>query len=155
MDQTIFAFVLNGLYALFVGFLASKPLNEVVQRTKDDTIGPSMLSSWRFWPFVHMVTYSPLMPLEFKVLWNDVAEIAWVTILSLIANGETTRARRKWSSQRTSESCQRSKSRWSRGWRRLRSPRRGLKPTGPEGSGAAFPDPRRRPPEGVWARPSQ
>lgn len=85
MDQTIFAFALNFLYAAFVGFLAAKPLGEVIERTKA-TVGPSMLSSWRFWPLVHIITYSPFMPVEFKVLWNDAAEIAWVAILSVIAN---------------------------------------------------------------------
>eukprot|EP00930_Biecheleria_cincta_P076683 TRINITY_DN63897_c0_g1_i1.p1 TRINITY_DN63897_c0_g1~~TRINITY_DN63897_c0_g1_i1.p1 ORF type:complete len:256 (-),score=49.83 TRINITY_DN63897_c0_g1_i1:37-750(-) len=85
LDQTVFAFILNFLYALFIGFLAAKPLGEVLERTKA-TVGPSMLSSWRFWPLVHIITYSPFMPVEFKVLWNDAAEIAWVAILSVIAN---------------------------------------------------------------------
>lgn len=87
VDQTAFALFLSAVYALFVGFLAAKPFDEVVQRAKD-TIPPSMVSSWRFWPLVHVITYSPFMPIEFKVLWNDVAEIAWVAILSVIANNE-------------------------------------------------------------------
>eukprot|EP00931_Biecheleriopsis_adriatica_P121680 TRINITY_DN96741_c0_g1_i1.p1 TRINITY_DN96741_c0_g1~~TRINITY_DN96741_c0_g1_i1.p1 ORF type:complete len:360 (-),score=64.46 TRINITY_DN96741_c0_g1_i1:12-1091(-) len=87
MDQTIFAVTLNTAYALMLGALAAKPLGEVLQRTWA-TLAPAMLSSWRFWPFVHLVTYSPFMPIEFKVLWNDIAEIVWVAILSVIANDE-------------------------------------------------------------------
>lgn len=87
VDQTAFALFLSAVYAVFVGFLAAKPMDEVMQRAKD-TIPPSMVSSWRFWPLVHVITYSPFMPVEFKVLWNDVAEIAWVAILSVIANNE-------------------------------------------------------------------
>jgi len=84
-DQTLFALFLATAYALFLGALAAKPLDQVLLRTKQ-TIAPAMFSSWRFWPFVHIITYSPFMPVEFKVLWNDVAEIAWVAILSVIAN---------------------------------------------------------------------
>jgi len=87
IDQTAFALFLSVFYALFVGFLSSKPLDQVLLRTKE-TVPPSMVSSWRFWPLVHIITYSPFMPIEFKVLWNDVAEIAWVAILSVIANDD-------------------------------------------------------------------
>lgn len=87
LDQTIFSGVLNIAYALMLGLLSGKPLNEVFRRARE-TLAPAMFSSWRFWPFVHLVTYSPFMPIDFKVLWNDVMEILWVAILSVIANDE-------------------------------------------------------------------
>merc|ERR1719502_1684242 len=58
LDQTLFAVVLNTAYALLLGFLAGKPLDDVFKRTQE-TLAPAMFSSWRFWPFVHLVTYSP------------------------------------------------------------------------------------------------
>ena len=45
---------------------------------------PSLISSWRFWPAVHVISYSPLIPFELKVLWIDTMEIFWVAILSVI-----------------------------------------------------------------------
>ena len=42
---------------------------------------PSLYSSWRFWPFVHALTYS-IVPLHLRVLWVDVVEVAWVAILA-------------------------------------------------------------------------
>ena len=47
-----------------------------------------MVSSWRFWPAVQLVSYSPLIPVDFKLLWIDTMEIAWVAYLSATVNGE-------------------------------------------------------------------
>ncbi|CAE7303988.1 Pxmp2 [Symbiodinium pilosum] len=91
MDQTLFSAILNAAYALLLGILAGNTLEASIAHVRK-TVPPAMFSSWRFWPFVHLVTYSPLMPIEFKVLWNDVAEVVWVAILSYIANVKTCKA---------------------------------------------------------------
>ena len=39
-----------------------------------------------FWPLVHLISYSPLIPVDLKVLWIDVMEIVWVAILSATVN---------------------------------------------------------------------
>ena len=41
-------------------------------------------ASLKFWPFVHLVTFSPLVPLELKPLWVDAVEVVWVAILSRV-----------------------------------------------------------------------
>ncbi|MEO1512543.1 MAG: hypothetical protein AAFU70_10745, partial [Planctomycetota bacterium] len=35
-----------------------------------------------------IVSYSPLVPVQYKLLWIDLMEIDWVAILSFIANDE-------------------------------------------------------------------
>jgi len=85
MDQTLFSATLNAAYALLLGILAGKTLEESMSHMRR-TVPPAMFSSWRFWPIVHLVTYSSFMPIQFKVLWNDIAEVVWVAILSYIAN---------------------------------------------------------------------
>lgn len=50
------------------------------------TLVPSVVASWRFWPFVHLLSYSPLIPEEYKLLWIDIMEIIWVAILSTTVN---------------------------------------------------------------------
>ncbi|CAE7648376.1 Pxmp2 [Symbiodinium sp. CCMP2456] len=87
MDQTLFSATLNAAYALLLGILAGKTLQESMSHMRR-TVPPAMFSSWRFWPIVHLVTYSSFMPIQFKVLWNDIAEVVWVAILSYIANVE-------------------------------------------------------------------
>lgn len=87
LDQSFFAVTLNTVFLLLLGSLGGKSSHEVLTRIRE-TLPLAMFSSWRFWPFVHLVTYSPSMPQEFKVLWNDAAEIVWVIILSVIAHDE-------------------------------------------------------------------
>ena len=50
------------------------------------TSWPALRSSWRFWPFVHCISFSHAVPIDLKLLWVDVMEIVWVTILSRVAN---------------------------------------------------------------------
>ncbi|KAH8080965.1 hypothetical protein JL720_8860 [Aureococcus anophagefferens] len=52
------------------------------------TSWPALRSSWRFWPFVHTISFSHLVPLDLKLLWVDAMEIVWVTILSKVANDD-------------------------------------------------------------------
>ena len=52
------------------------------------TSWPALRVSWRFWPFVHCISFSHLVPLDLKLLWVDVMEIVWVTILSKVANDD-------------------------------------------------------------------
>jgi len=87
LDQTAFALGFNTIYSYALGLLAQKPLPEVQQNVAN-TLLPSMVSSWKFWPIVHIVSYSPLVPVQYKLLWIDLMEIAWVAILSFIANDE-------------------------------------------------------------------
>ena len=35
---------------------------------------------------MHLISYSPLIPVDLKVLWIDVMEIVWVAILSATVN---------------------------------------------------------------------
>ena len=47
---------------------------------------PAMVSSWRFWPAVQLISYSPLVPVDLKLLWIDTMEIVWVAYLSATVN---------------------------------------------------------------------
>ena len=49
---------------------------------------PGMQVSLRFWPVVHTVTFSALIPSELKLLWVDACEIIWIAILSQVNNDE-------------------------------------------------------------------
>ena len=41
-------------------------------------------ASLRFWPFIHLLTFSPLIPIELKLLWVDAVEVVWIAILSRV-----------------------------------------------------------------------
>merc|ERR1711998_153242 len=86
-DQTVWSMYLNAVYSFFIGSLALRDPMEVWQDIKS-TSWPALRTSWRFWPFVHSISFSHAVPLDLKLLWVDVMEIVWVTLLSKVANDD-------------------------------------------------------------------
>jgi len=87
LDQTLFALLVNSVYALLLGFMEGKQPRDTLAKLHS-TLASSMLTSWRFWPMVHLLSFSPLIPINFKILWIDTMEIVWVALLSMITNDE-------------------------------------------------------------------
>jgi len=85
LDQTLFSALINLLYATCSGLLSSLTPSEAFARARQLLV-PAMVSSWRFWPVVQLVSYSPLIPVDLKLLWIDTMEILWVAYLSLTVN---------------------------------------------------------------------
>jgi len=83
--KTVWSLYLNAMYSFLIGTLAFRNPAEVWKDVKA-TSWPALRSSWRFWPFVHCISFSHAVPLDLKLLWVDVMEIVWVTILSRVAN---------------------------------------------------------------------
>lgn len=48
------------VYALFLGILAGTQFKLILSRVRE-TLPAAMWSSWRFWPFVHLVSDSELI----------------------------------------------------------------------------------------------
>lgn len=86
-DQTVWSIYLNAMYSFLIGALAFRPVGEIWRDVKA-TSWPALRTSWRFWPFVHTISFSHAVPLDLKLLWVDVMEIVWVTLLSKVANDD-------------------------------------------------------------------
>jgi len=86
-DQTVWSLYLNAVYSGLIGILAGRPLTEVWRDVRS-TSWPALRTSWRFWPFVHTVSFSHAIPLDLKLLWVDAMEVVWVTLLSKVANDD-------------------------------------------------------------------
>ena len=84
-DLTVWSIFLNASYSFMIGSLALRPPQQVWADVRA-TQWPALRSAWRFWPFVHTVSFSHAVPLDLKLLWVDVMEVVWVTILSKVAN---------------------------------------------------------------------
>ena len=87
LDQTFFSALINILFASLNGILSKMTPREAFTRAREVLV-PAMVSSWRFWPVVQLISYSPLIPVDFKLLWIDTMEILWVAYLSATVNGE-------------------------------------------------------------------
>ena len=70
---------------MIIGTLQFRRPQDVFEDVKA-TSWPALRSAWRFWPFVHTVSFSHAVPLDLKLLWVDCMEVVWVTILSKVAN---------------------------------------------------------------------
>jgi len=86
LDQTFFSALINLLYASLNGLLSDLAPRDAFRRARQVLV-PAMVSSWRFWPAVQLISYSPLIPIDFKLLWIDTMEILWVAYLSATVNG--------------------------------------------------------------------
>ena len=84
-DLTVWSIFLNMAYSTIIGLLAFRSPADVFKDVRATT-WPALRSAWRFWPFVHTVSFSHAVPLDLKLLWVDVMEVVWVTILSKVAN---------------------------------------------------------------------
>jgi len=82
-DQTIFGPFWNNTYIFLLGILKRDSLENIWDEMKRTTV-PLIVAGLKLWPFVHCITYG-VIPLENRLLWVDLVEIVWVTILSTTA----------------------------------------------------------------------
>lgn len=87
-DQTVWSICLNTAYTSFILSLQGKSPSQVKQEV-GDTWYKALSAGWKLWPFVHMLTFSPLIPVEYKLLFVDCVEIIWVMILSQTVNQDS------------------------------------------------------------------
>lgn len=84
-DQTVWSLFLNSAYTTMILTLQGKNPQQVYKEIQD-TWFPALSAGWKLWPFVHCVTFSPLIQPDLKLLFVDVVEVAWVMILSTVVN---------------------------------------------------------------------
>ena len=84
LDQTVWAFIWLSIYYGVLGALSFDSPQKILKTFKTSFL-PVCLVGWRFWPFVHIITYG-IVPQQHRLLWVDVCEIVWVTILSYVGN---------------------------------------------------------------------
>ena len=80
VDQTIWGTMWNTSYIVLLGLMKRESVEKMVDDVKSTTL-PLFLDGLRLWPLVHCVTYG-LIPVEHRLLWVDIVEIIWVSILA-------------------------------------------------------------------------
>lgn len=83
IDQTTWGPFWNNSYILLLGLMKFDKLENIFSEMKRTTI-PLIVSGLKLWPLAHVVTYG-LIPVENRLLWVDLVEIIWVTILASAA----------------------------------------------------------------------
>jgi protein Mpv17 len=80
VDQTLWGPLWNNTYLLLIGLMKMERLDSIWDDIKKSTV-PMVVSGLKLWPAAHLVTYG-LIPVENRLLWVDMVEIIWVTVLS-------------------------------------------------------------------------
>mmetsp|Transcript_10089 Transcript_10089/g.13750 ORF Transcript_10089/g.13750 Transcript_10089/m.13750 type:complete len:268 (-) Transcript_10089:422-1225(-) len=87
-DQTVWSFFLNSAYTTTILSLQGIPATKVKEEI-EETWFQVLCAGWKFWPFVHCITFSPLIPVDYKILFVDAVEIIWVVVLSTVINKDS------------------------------------------------------------------
>ncbi|KAK9805567.1 hypothetical protein WJX72_005391 [[Myrmecia] bisecta] len=80
LDQTVWALTWNSLYYATLGMMKLESPS-VIGSTLSQSWWGCLRAGWRMWPIAHLVTYT-VIPTQHKLLWVDMCELAWVTVLS-------------------------------------------------------------------------
>ncbi|KAL3789210.1 hypothetical protein HJC23_002795 [Cyclotella cryptica] len=87
IDQTLWGPFWNNTYIVMLGIMQFQKPSQIWGDIKRTTI-PLIVSGLKLWPLAHCVTYG-LVPIENRLLWVDMVEIVWVTILATQASAST------------------------------------------------------------------
>lgn len=85
VDQTTWGPFWNNTYILLLGIMKFESPQTMWGDMKRTTI-PLIVSGLKLWPLAHCITYG-VIPVENRLLWVDLVEILWVTILATQAAG--------------------------------------------------------------------
>lgn len=85
LDQATWGPFWNNVYIILLGVMKQESWETMWNDIKRTTV-PLVVSGLKLWPLAHCVTYG-LVPVENRLLWVDLVEIVWVTILATQAAG--------------------------------------------------------------------
>lgn len=80
MDQTIYLTVKCTIYISAVGLLGGDDVPTVTENVKNK-LPNIVLTAWKFWPLVHLVTYG-FIPARHRILWVNCVDLVWNAILA-------------------------------------------------------------------------
>ena len=83
MDQTIYLSIKCSIYISAVGLLQGDDIATVKEnvQTKLPNI---VLTAWKFWPLIHLVTYG-VIPARHRILWVNCVDLIWNAILATMS----------------------------------------------------------------------
>ena len=83
MDQTAYLATKTTIYLTLTGLLSGKRFDDITVDVQG-RLWTILTAAWKFWPFVHCITYSVIPPLQ-RILWVNCVDLVWSSILSGLA----------------------------------------------------------------------
>ena len=85
MDQTLYLGIKCSIYIAAVTILNGEDIQKA-NETVRSRIKPVMFTAWKFWPFVHCITYG-FIPAQHRILWVNSVDLVWNAILAALSRG--------------------------------------------------------------------
>lgn len=87
LDQVLWGPFWNNAYIIILGVLKRESVSNIYKDIRRTTV-PLIVSGLKLWLPCHCITYG-VIGVENRLLWVDIVEILWVTILATQAAGKT------------------------------------------------------------------
>ena len=87
MDQTVYLGIKCSIYIAAVTILNGEGFQKANENVRT-RIKPVMFTAWKFWPFVHCITYG-FIPAQHRILWVNSVDLVWNAILAALSRGDT------------------------------------------------------------------
>jgi Mpv17 / PMP22 family. len=81
-DQTIFAIMGTAGFFFFMDYLDHGNVTKSVANVKEK-LWPTMITNWKVWPALNLINFT-LIPVQFRVLYNNIFGVLWNSYLSFI-----------------------------------------------------------------------
>jgi protein Mpv17 len=85
LDQVVYATIMTGVYFAVIRLLEGHP--EAIMSTLQSKFVPTLAANYMIWPLAHVVNFR-FVPSEFRILYNNVVCIAWLTGLSFLTHSK-------------------------------------------------------------------
>lgn len=87
VDQFVWGPIWTTIYLGMIGMM-NRDSSKDIQQSVQTNLWPLIVDGLKLWPLAHCVTYG-LIPVENRLLWVDLVEIVWVSILANAASSGT------------------------------------------------------------------
>ena len=93
LDQLLWTPPLTVAFFSWQHYFSGQQVTQAVESAVDKLL-PTLKYNWTVWPLIHVVTFAAI-PLEYRMLWVNCANLAWNTFLSSMANEKQPDAKEK------------------------------------------------------------
>ncbi len=85
-DQTLSACIFTVFFFTYLDLCLGKEVNQIKEDLKIKLL-PTLYMNWTIWPFLMLINFS-LVPLQWRVLFNNLCGMFWTAYLAYIQNNK-------------------------------------------------------------------
>jgi protein Mpv17 len=83
LDQVVYATIMTAVYFAVIRAMEGQP--DLIWATIQSKFVPTLAANYVIWPLAHVINFR-FVPSEYRILYNNVVCVAWLTYLSLLTH---------------------------------------------------------------------